>query len=251
MASRIAGFLILWISVPMVLRAQEPVGLRVAVGGMGSAYWGDYSEKTRAWTRFNPGFMLSLAMERQRLLQIQAQFGVGSITDQHDLGQPDLPAEVTAVPFIATDFVLGEVRLRVRPIRQGPIQPYAAAGLGFMSFSPRDERGRFLADAFLTRLTGEDYPTLTVQTPLSVGVDVRLSPLATLGAEYTLRFTGTDYLDNTGRLGQRPGNDRVHGPTLWLALNLSARPEPVVPPVEPLPPPTPPDQIWNPFWDFP
>ncbi len=213
--------------------AQNSPTLRVAVGAQAFAYLGDYSEPGKSWTRFNPGTALSLALERNRLLQFQATAGFGSISDQFDKAIPAWPEGVSPVNYFQTSFVYGDVRLKVRPFRKGFFQPYAAAGIGFLSFSPQDDRNRFLADAFLTRLSGENYATLTGQFPLSLGVDLRLRSNVSLGMEYTFRFVSSDYLDNIGKLGTRAGNDRVHGPSVWLAFNIGEK-DPVAVPVEPV-----------------
>ncbi|MEL6591836.1 MAG: LysM peptidoglycan-binding domain-containing protein, partial [Bacteroidota bacterium] len=128
--------------------------------------------------------------------------------------------------FVETSFFYGDLRLKYRfPISQH-FHPFLTAGAGVLSFTPRDQEGRFLNDALFTREPDEDYSTIVPQIPFGAGVQARINPAVSISLEYLFRFTPTDYLDNIGRLGTREGDDFLHGLQLSMYITLSTPPPP-------------------------
>ncbi len=191
----------------------------------GSMYRGDLSDDETLFHRIYPGSNVSLQTEGFSQLKLQLNVGFGKFAEQYDGLRPPAPHGVQPVDFVETSFFYGDLRIKYRLMKRKMIQPYVSAGAGFMIFSPKDEQGKFLSDAILTRPEGESYNTAIPQLPLSLGVQVRLTEMAWLGLEYTYRITPTDYLDNTGQLGRMPGNDKIHSLQVSVYVNLSRPPQ--------------------------
>lgn len=187
----------------------------------GSMYIGDLTDDETMFHRINPGLNISLQSEGYRNLRGQLNAGFGRFSDQYDSDPPELPKGIFPVNFVETSFFYGDLRLKYRLFKKRSIQPFVSAGAGFLIFSPQDANGKFLSDAILTRPEGEFYNTAVPQLPMSAGVQARITPLLWIGAEYTYRYVPTDYLDNIGELGRRPGNDQLHQVMVSLYFNLS------------------------------
>jgi LysM repeat protein len=208
--------------------------LKVGLGMSGIMYYGDLSDDGTLFHRIYPGANLSIQSEGKRNLRMQLNAGFGRFAEQYDFDKPSLPEGVFPVNFVETSFFYGDLRLKYRLLKKRRVQPYLSAGAGFMIFSPQDENGKFLSEALRTRPEGETYNTAVPQMPLSAGVQARISPILWLGLEYTYRYTPTDYLDNVGQLGRRPGNDQLHNLLVTLYFNLS-KPNVLDPEPEPWP----------------
>lgn len=188
----------------------------------GSMYIGDLTDDETMFHRIYPGANISLQSEGYRNLRAQLNAGFGRFSEQYDTEPPELPKGIFPVNFVETSFFYGDLRLKYRFFKRKQIQPFISAGAGFLIFSPRDASGKFLSDAILTRPEGEFYNTAVPQLPMTAGVQARITPIMWLGAEYTYRYVPTDYLDNIGQLGRRPGNDQLHQVMVSLYINMSA-----------------------------
>jgi len=213
----------LWIF-PLYMWSQTPSQstrpLKVGMSMSGSMYIGDLTDDETMFHRIYPGANISLQSEGYRNLRGQLNAGFGRFSEQYDAAPPELPKGIYPVNFVETSFFYGDLRLKYRLLKRRNIQPFVSAGAGFLIFSPQDENGKFLSDAILTRPEGEFYNTAVPQLPMSAGVQARITPLIWLGAEYTYRYVPTDYLDNIGQLGRRPGNDQLHQVMVSLYFNL-------------------------------
>lgn len=215
---------LLWI-LPLYIWSQTPAEntrpLKVGLSMSGSMYIGDLTDDETMFHRIYPGANISLQSEGYRNLRGQLNAGFGRFSEQYDTEPPELPKGIFPVNFVETSFFYGDLRLKYRFFKRRSIQPFVSGGAGFLIFSPQDENGKFLSDAILTRPEGEFYNTAVPQIPLAAGVQARITPLLWLGAEYTYRYVPTDYLDNIGELGRRPGNDQLHQVMVSLYFNLA------------------------------
>ncbi len=217
---------ILW-TLPVLAMAQlQPPAkgtrpLKVGLSMSGTMYIGDLTDKETMFHRVYPGSNISLQSEGYRNLRAQLNAGFGRFSEQYDSEPPELPKGIFPVNFVETSFFYGDLRLKYRLLKRREIQPFVSAGAGFLIFSPQDAQGKFLSDAILTRPEGEFYNTAVPQLPFSAGVQARITPLLWLGAEYTYRYVPTDYLDNIGQLGRRPGNDQLHQLMVTVYVNMS------------------------------
>lgn len=191
---------------------QKP--LRLGIGFMGAAYNGDLTVNGDALHRFHPGFNFTLQFASEKLISPQLNTGFGQfVTQDRDIAAVD---GVQPNTFVDTRFFHVDFRLKARFLREKAVHPYISLGVGLFGYTPRDVDGNNLLDNLSTRNEGETYGSITASFPFSPGVEIDMSPLMTLGLEYTLRPTTSDYLDNISQLGSKDGNDRVQAVTLSL-----------------------------------
>ncbi|MEM6765354.1 MAG: LysM peptidoglycan-binding domain-containing protein [Bacteroidota bacterium] len=203
---------------------QKPLQLGIGTGAIN--YLGDFTEGSSFLNRFNPTFNFSIQIENKKALQFQLNAGFGSFTEQFDETPPDVPSEILLNDYVRTSFFYGDFRLRYRFMEGNKLRPYVSTGPGLLFFSPKDQDGKFLNEATLTRKETEQYNTYTLQWPVAGGVLYQLTDNFSLGAEYTYRFTGSDYLDNIGELGDRNGNDALHGLVITAYVSLQSKEPP-------------------------
>lgn len=235
MMKRIGIWMISWLCLMAGLHAQQAgKPLRIGVGLSGVAYEGDLTQDDGDFWRVSPGLNVSLQFDGTRRINLQLRSGVGRITEQTDRMAITAPDGVTPASFVETNLFFLDLRARLRLIKRGPVQPFLGAGLGFLSFSPRDQNDNFLVENFLSRPAGETYTTLVATFPLMGGVDVRLTKQVGLELLYTFRPVMSDHLDNLGSLGRMAGNDRLH--ELTLALHVFLQTPDLAPPAKPVEP---------------
>jgi hypothetical protein len=216
--------------------AQAPGnGIRIGLGIFGVNYIGDFTEKDPYFFRIHPGGNLSIQGDGPGRLQLQANLGYGFFSEQLDNRRFDPPEGVKPNSFVTTTFFATDLRMKFRFFRKKNIQPYVQAGAGLLVFSPKDEKGRFLSEAFVTRAQGETYGTFTPQFPVAFGIQGRINSSLSIGIDYSYRFTSTDYLDNIGQLGFRKGNDALQ--IVQIALHFHIAPAKPEAPVKPKPEP--------------
>ncbi len=197
---------------------QKP--LRLGLGFLGTAYSGDLTTNGDALQRFHPGAQLSIQFASDALITPQINFGFGRFVSQdRDIAAVD---GVQPNTFVDTRFFFADFRLKARFLREKTVHPYASLGLGLLGYTPRDADGNNLLDNISTRNSNETYGTITAAFPLSLGLEVELSPLVMLGLEYTFRPTTSDYLDNIAELGPNDGNDQLQ--SLLLSLYFTFDP---------------------------
>ncbi|MEL7531216.1 MAG: outer membrane beta-barrel protein, partial [Bacteroidota bacterium] len=219
-------FILCLFFIPSLLFGQTERQVKVGFGLDGISYIGDLSDPNQAIHRIYPGANLSIQLEGPKRLKIQLNGGFGKFSEQYDGVKPSSSPGVTVNTFVETSFYYGDLRLKYRfPISQR-FHPFLTAGAGVLSFTPRDQEGRFLNDANFTREPDENYSTIVPQIPVGAGIQARINPAVSLSLEYLFRYTPTDYLDNIGRLGTRPGHDFLHGLQLSMYITLSTPPPP-------------------------
>lgn len=219
-------FILCLLFVPCLLWAQSERQVKVGFGLDGISYIGDLSDPDQTIHRIYPGANLSIQLEGPKRLKIQLNGGFGKFSEQYDDVKPSASPGVTVNTFVETSFYYGDLRLKYRFPISKHFHPFLTAGAGVLSFTPRDQEGRFLNDASFTREPDEDYSTIVPQIPVGAGVQARINPAVSLSLEYLFRYTPTDYLDNIGRLGTRPGHDFLHGLQLSMYITLSTPPPP-------------------------
>lgn len=192
--------------------------MKLGLGFFGATYRGDLTPKGSGWDRFYPGFNASLQFANQKFISPQLNGGFGRFISQNrDQGPVD---GIQPNTFVETAFFYVDLRLKARFLRQKKFSPYLSIGAGLLGYTPRDEDNTSLLDDVDTRADGETYGSLTAGFPLSAGFELKLSPIVSLGFEYTNRRSGTDYLDNISQLGSRKGKDRINSITANLFLTF-------------------------------
>ncbi|MEM6342780.1 MAG: LysM peptidoglycan-binding domain-containing protein [Bacteroidota bacterium] len=218
-------FILCLFIVPCLLFGQtEGRQVKVGFGLDGISYVGDLSDPNQRIHRIYPGANLSIQLEGPKRLKIQLNGGFGKFSEQYDDVRPSSSPGVTVNTFVETSFYYGDLRLKYRFPISDRFHPFLTAGAGVLSFTPRDQEGRFLNDASFTREPDENYSTIVPQIPVGAGVQARINPAVSLSLEYLFRYTPTDYLDNIGRLGTRAGHDFLHGLQLSMYITLNAPP---------------------------
>ncbi len=206
------------------MQAQEAPPLRFGLGYTGNAYRGDLTAESGSLWRAEPGANLSVDANRGKKLGVQLNLGFGGFTEQADEPLSVAPDDIQPNAFVRTSFTYTDIRLQYRLFPDHIWTPYLSAGAGLFSFQPRDAEGNFLGENLFSRLPEEEYLTLIASVPLSAGLEWKLNRSLALGAEYTFRYTGSDYLDNIGKLGPAAGPDQLHALQLKMLLSVGQRP---------------------------
>jgi hypothetical protein len=222
---RITVLLGLWALVlqlsPATLRAQrQPV--QVGLSYFGASYVGDLNKTVEVLHRYYPGVNVSLQFDSPRRLYMQLNIGGGSfIAQDRTLGPSELGIQPNT--FVDTRYVYGDLRAKIRLIREAAVRPHLGLGIGFFNFTPRDAQGRDLSPNASTRAPGETYGSTTAMFPITAGALWRVNRIVSIGLDYNVFFIASDYLDNVSQLGARSGNDWLHG--LQLGAYFSFHPE--------------------------
>lgn len=203
------------------LTAQDkPRGVEVSLGMDGIAYFGDFYERNSRLLRIYPGFNAQLQRYTRGGLGVQLNGGYGQFADQYDQPLPIADVDGAPLTFVSTRFIYGDLRVAYRLNLGQRWQPYASIGAGLVRFTPRDRDGRLLQNRSATRPDGEDYNAIVPQLPGTLGLRVWLTSSVAAGLAYTYRFVPSDYLDNLGVSGDRPGFDNLQSLTLFLSFSL-------------------------------
>ncbi|MBX7243311.1 MAG: LysM peptidoglycan-binding domain-containing protein [Bacteroidia bacterium] len=180
----------------------------------GTAYTGDLTDDFMKMNRIYPGLNISLQsnVNTRAFLKPQLNVGFGSVAEQADKYPftQDHPKSVWPTSFVYTPYYYGDVRLKTRMPGSFICRPYLSAGIGLYLFSPEDADGNLLIDAPKTRPFSEIYSTASLYLPATVGLDVKISRIITLGLGYTYLNIFTDYTDNLSNLGLQEGKDALH-----------------------------------------
>jgi hypothetical protein len=187
--------------------AQQPP-LKLGISFFGASYTGDLTPIGSGMDRFYPGFNLSFQFTNKKFISPQLNAGFSRIVAQdRDLQPVD---GVQPNTFVETPYFYVDLRLRARFLREKRINPWLSAGVGMLGYSPRDVDNESLINTVSTRNPGETYGSLTAAFPFSIGTEIKLSTILSLGVEYTHRRSGSDYLDNIGQLGYRERKDKIN-----------------------------------------
>ncbi len=188
-------------------------GPRLGIGYSGNTYFGDLNANEKMH-RFYPGVHLSLGFETQKMFMPGFHIIIGKFIAQ----TRDLPPVEGRQPnaFVKTPFVNASFSLKFRPLFKNPVSPFMGFGLGLLHFTPKNELNQNLSTILSTRMPGESYASNTLNFPLNLGIDFRLSRNFSVGLNYFYVLTTTDYLDNIGKLGTQSGNDKM----MHLSLSM-------------------------------
>lgn len=139
--------------------------------------------------------------------------------------------DVTGHPQRGFDFVnnLHELtaRLDLEPWKEKRFSPFISAGIGLGLNSPKtffDFDNKSTALQALITQDQENLNSLIMSVPISLGANIRVSDLITVGAEFAWRLGVTDYLDGVSMTGNTEHNDYfgTAGVTLNYALGNTA-----------------------------
>lgn len=220
----------------VISHAQSPQKgspLQIGVGLSANAYNGDLNYQESIPIRAYPGINFSLQFDSKKRLGFQINSGYARFTEQKDNFSLQGQGEYHPNIFVRTNFFYLDTRLRYFFFHKRKVRPFVAVGLGFISFNPEDEEGDFLSENIFTRLPEEEsYLTLVAQVPMQLGVQIRVKRTLSINLSAMYRFTATDYLDNIGLFGQKPGNDGLYSAQAELVFTLIGKetaPKPVNP----------------------
>ncbi len=188
-------------------------GPRIGIGYLANTYFGDLNAQEKLH-RFYPGVHLNLSFETQKSFML----GFNILFGQFIAQTRNLPPVDGIQPnsFVKTSFTNASFLLKYRPFFKNALSPFLGAGLGLLNFTPKNEQNQNLSSVLSTRTPGESYSSTGLCLPLNTGVDLKLSRNFSLGLNYFYVFTSTDYLDNIGKLGSTPGNDKI----MQLSLSM-------------------------------
>jgi hypothetical protein len=86
---------------------------------------------------------------------------------------------------------------------------YLGTGIGITRFNPVDEQNTDLKNQTNTRAIGETYNSITISTPLYMGINYHLNNGMAIALQAGWWNTNTPYLDNIDKLSNNTGNDNV------------------------------------------
>jgi hypothetical protein len=188
------------------LRAQgRKQQVMIGVGLMAQTFIGDLTPANEVFTRWYPGMNFSLQFDSRRLLSPQINFAFSDFVAQdRNLGAKDgrQPNRFAHVTYFSADF-----RLRVRFLRKSRIRPHLGVGIGFLTFSVKDEKEKSLLNNISSRALNERYASTSAILPFNAGFTWKLSPIISTGIDVTYSLCLSDYIDNVGKLGNRRGPD--------------------------------------------
>ena len=215
--------LLVWLSLliqpakAQILKQKVKIGL----GFMGATYLGDLNPAPEQLHRFYPAGTLSLQFDSKRRLNPQLNLGFGSFAAQDREGRINQFSNQNY--FVKTSYVFANAMLKFHFLKTKRTRPHLGAGVGFITFSPKDADNRSLTNDASSRAKGETYGTTAGIFPLNAGVSFQLTPMTALGLDYYYFLTTTDYLDNIGKLGQKSGNDALTGLQFSLCFLITTR----------------------------
>ncbi|RMG18118.1 MAG: hypothetical protein D6730_23205 [Bacteroidetes bacterium] len=201
-------------------KVQRP--LKLSVGLAGYSYLGDFSDGRSTLRPIEAGAGFGMLLDGPSRLKIQAHAGFGKFAAQAvNNDKPGRP--VVQNTFVETPFFYADLRLRYH-LELGKWEPFVSIGAGVLGFSPRDANGKKLKYQSQTRNESEVYNSVVPELPASIGVERHINHFLALGMHYTLHYTPTDYLDNVGQLGARPGQDVLHALSIHVSFTLRQPP---------------------------
>jgi len=177
--------------------------LEMGIGG--NAYMGDLSSRYDFWS---PHMAMALHFTKKMRWNSSLNLFVGSLRSENYAYQAPEPS-VRTVKAFNTVFQSFQYRLYFNFIRTRYFQAYLQLGAGLLRYDPRDLEGNSLAEQIDTRAPGEEYGMVTLVFPFGVGMRYVFVNGWGLHTELSWWNPTTDYLDNIGTLGTRPGNDNM------------------------------------------
>jgi hypothetical protein len=205
-----------------------------------TGYYGDLNYNSEGifnsnFFSFYPGFNLAFRSGAPRRLNLQFELGYGKIVGQNpdlqavtlEMGEGFPSIKVQPNKYTETFMVQNNLGFRINLIRQPKVvKPFLGIGIGILAFFPQSETGIPLVRKVSTRAPSEDlYNTITYQFPLTAGIEFNLDERLGLNFAYTYRATGSDYIDNIGRLGALEGNDQLHILQIGASIHFIDKPE--------------------------
>lgn len=191
----------------------------------GNGYYGDLNYTPEGLMKsdyfsFYPGLNLQMSKAKNQRMLPMFNAGYGKFVAQNPelpavsvlTGDPPTPQLITPNRYAETSFIYADFGYRIQLIRQfSRLSPYVGLGLGGLAYFPRSKEGELLSRSRSTRAPSEaSYGTLSLSTPMTLGMDLNLSRKLSVNIAYVYRLNSTDYLDNIAELGRQAGNDKLH-----------------------------------------
>ena len=222
-------FLLLFIGTSFTSHAQRWKRYRHEIGlGVGAAnYMGDLGGRTVAensrWRDFQaetsrPAFMFTYKYRATERIAFRTSLSYGRLMGNDETAGNDgrrnrnlhfksniIELSGQAEYYFLTEDIKSIYRIRgMRTSRSSNISGYLFGGIGVFSYNPKaqDDAGDWIALREL-RTEGQGLPDapdpysrFAVSFPMGVGFKLALNRQVSVGVEYGLRFTTTDYIDD-------------------------------------------------------
>ena len=192
--------------------AQSPKQQFAIVASIsGNSYQGDFTGRNRLSTYIYPSYDLGLQFYKNKNWVKSLQFGYGVVAGQKAENTPFLPnaAGLQVNSYFYTPYFYTALRIKKVFLPHLPFQPYIETGIGAFRYTPLAKNGFPLSNNTDSRIEGEVYNSFSYYVPASLGFVYRLSRAVSLQIAYNYLYTGSDYLDNIGKVGSVKGNDAI------------------------------------------
>ena len=183
--------------------SRQAAPLLLEVGLSANAYRGDLA----TYEFWAPAFQLGLKFNKHHRWNSHFNLGIGRVQGQNFAYNFDEAARPNL--YFRTSFFSFQYDLQYHFIKNQHWHLYLSQGVGFLSFTPRNEEGLNLQDLLNTRAPFEEYANIALMFPTSLGIGYFLNNGYGLTWQMSFWNTATDYLDNISAWGLRSGNDNV------------------------------------------
>ncbi|HAA11485.1 MAG TPA: hypothetical protein DCE41_07210 [Cytophagales bacterium] len=193
-------------------------------GGIGAtSYRGDVNP---SYQNFSLEGNIYFILNTQSRLSAGFVAYAGNFTGQNPNLTPQVQANgdiIQPTRFFRTSYQGLALLPRLKVVELSSFSLFVAQGVGILRFQPQNESGENLIDIPATRPTNETFGNSTVHFPTQVHLQWQWNPALAWQVQVGLMNTLTDYLDNTGELGERMGNDNLLSLRLILMVTLPNR----------------------------
>lgn len=189
----------------------------LSIGVSSLAYKGDLGQNYSKWSG---GFSAGLQFNTHKKWSGSVNLLAGTVTGQDTSPSFNLEPESGRTPntYFKTSVISAYYQLHWNIYSGKRLRFFVGQGAGLLRYEPKNEEGLSLASQNNTRASNENYGSLTVLAPTSLGAAWKFKNNFGVGYRLTLFNTATDYLDNISQLGSRTGGDNVLGHQLSLMI---------------------------------
>jgi len=179
----------------------------ITIGLSANGYKGSLSN---SYTVFGPGLHLGLQFNKKKRLNGSFQLFYGQISGDN-LNQAFAVRTDNRKPnsYFKTSLFIASYQLNLNLINTQHLRWYLGTGIGITRFNPVDEQNTDLKNQTNTRAIGETYNSITISTPLYMGINYHLNNGMAIALQAGWWNTNTPYLDNIDKLSNNTGNDNV------------------------------------------
>lgn len=152
---------------------------------------------------------LGFKLNRKKLLNGNFEITFGSITGQNSNYLFNGDEQASPNLFFYSSIFSFQYHLHLNLLKKKNHLLYLSQGFGIIRYQPLDEQDRPLLDQYHTRAPNESFGNTAAMLPASLGYIYLLPNQWGLGLQGSYLNPLTDYLDNIGLWGNKPGNDNL------------------------------------------